>query len=119
MDQAKSQGLNFPEQDEVAEARLCQSWTYHGSARSVLEHMATKFDNCFSLDQTHSFFIKLNQEFVCKTDYTLTKTNEWAKTPGAATLLCLDHGVDTPMSNIEPKAHECPESELIRLQFKP
>lgn len=116
--QAKTQGMNFPDEEHVADALLCQSWTYHGSARSVLEHMATKFDKCFSLDQTNSFDIRLNHDLVCKTDYALNPaTNEWVKTPGATTLLCLGRPINTPMSQTEPVAHECPKSELKRLQF--
>jgi hypothetical protein len=116
--QAKAQGLIFPDEEYVAEARLCDSWSYHASARSVLEHMATRFDKCFSLDQTHSFSIKLHENVVCKTDYTLNlANNEWVKVAGKATLLCLSQPVNTPMSQSEPVAHECPDSELKTLQF--
>jgi hypothetical protein len=116
--QAKTQGLNFPDEERVSNTRLCQSWAYHNSARSILEHMATKFDKCFSLDETSSFDTRLNQFLVCKTDHALNPaTNEWVKTPGATTLLCLDRPVNTPMSQSEPVAHECPESELKQLQF--
>jgi hypothetical protein len=116
--QAETQGMQFPEKERVSTTRLCQQWTYHGSARSILEHMATRFDRCFSLDQTNSFSIRLNEAVVCKTNFALNPaTNEWMKTPGAVTFLCLNLPVNTPMSQSEPVAHECPESELKRLQF--
>lgn len=116
--QAEKQGLNFPDEERVSNTRLCQSWAYHGSARSILEHMATKFEKCFSLDQTRSFDTRLNENLVCKTDYALNPTtNEWVKTQGATTLLCLNTPVNTPMSQSEPVAHECPDSVLKDLQF--
>jgi hypothetical protein len=116
--QAKAQGLNFSDEEQVADVRLCDHWTYHASARSVLEHMATKFDKCFSLDQTHSFSIKFQENVVCKTDYVLNPANnDWVKVPGKATLLCLSQPVNTPMSQSDPVAHECPDGELKTLGF--
>lgn len=116
--QAETQGMQFPEKERVSTTRLCHQWTYHGSARSILEHMATRFDKCFSLDQTNNFSIRLNEAVVCKTDFALNSaTNEWMKTPGAVTFLCVNLPVNTPMSQSEPVAHVCPESALKRLQF--
>jgi hypothetical protein len=116
--QAETQGMQFPERERVSNTRLCQQWTYHGSAHSILEHMATRFDKCFSLDQTNNFSIRLNETVVCKTDFALNPaTNEWMRTPGAVTFLCLNPPVNTPMSQSEPVAHVCPESALKRLQF--
>ena len=118
LDNAKKQGLTFPYENVVANARLCQSWGYHGSARSILEAMAIRFDKCFSLDQANSFQLRLNSGFICKTNFALNdKTNDWERTPGFATYLCLSHAVDTPMSKSEPPAHECPPPELKKLQF--
>jgi hypothetical protein len=116
--QARTQGATIREEESAKATRLCQNWTYHGTAKSVLETMANKYDNCFSLDQTKSFEVRLSSAFVCKTDYALNpQTNNWTKTLGATTLLCLGQPVKTRMSASEPFAHECPEDVLQRLGF--
>jgi hypothetical protein len=116
--QAKEQGLLFRDDEIVSTALLCQKWIYHGSAKAILSAMSIKFSDCFDVDSQGTFELRLNGPFLCKTDYALNpKTNDWVKTPGAVTVLCLPRAVKTRMSPTEPIAHECPESELRRLQF--
>lgn len=118
VEEAKNQGMSVREEGNAAATRLCQQWTYHGSARSVLNALANKFDNCFSVDQTKSFEVSMSSAYVCKTDYALNpKTNNWEKTQGAITILCLSQQVKTRMSGSEPYAHPCPDEVLQRLSF--
>jgi hypothetical protein len=116
--QAKTQGMNIREEENAKATRLCQNWTHHGAAKSILETMASKYDNCFSFDQNRSFEVRLNSPFICKTDYALNpQTNGWIKIAGATTLLCLGQPVKTRMSTAEPFVHLCPEDVLQRLGF--
>jgi hypothetical protein len=116
--QAKSQGLEFRDEKLLAGTHLCQPWTYHASARGVLEAMAQSFQQCFTLDQTHAMGLRLESDHICRTNYALSSSsNEWEPTQGAVTLLCLDRALKTPMASTHPMAHDCPQDVLERLQF--
>jgi hypothetical protein len=76
---AERQGLQVDSQ--VAKSFLCASWAGKGPpTRRVLEDIATKFDNCFTIDTsftTPRLVLRTINTAICSANFELDEKNQW------------------------------------------
>jgi hypothetical protein len=117
MPQAIAEGLRFLSEARTQNTLLCQRWQRQSDARGILEHMASKFDSCFSVRRDGSyrlFDVLVDNPSICKTDLVLDPArNEWVQREGAELFLC----VGPTQHRGRAGGRDCSREELIALGF--
>jgi len=114
---AKIEGMRIDGENVVQNALLCQRWRRTAPPKSILEHMATKFDQCFTLDSKEQIFaLRRGTAALCKTDFVVDdKTNEWVRQDGRETILCVRTNSTSRPSRVDMRY--CDPNELKSLGF--
>jgi hypothetical protein len=109
---AERQGLVVDSQ--VSRSLLCASWKDHAGPRRILEDIATKFENCFELDNSVNpprIAVKDSNTSICIANVELGDANQW-KPSVTPKYLCNSE------SPVTPKMTACTPALLRSLGFQ-
>ena len=96
VEDAQKKGLQVDSQ--VSKSLLFASWSVKADPRRVLEDMATKFDNCFVIDQSQTtprMILRDTNTKICMATVELDETNQW-KQSTSQKYLCYNEMPATP-----------------------